>query len=111
MRIDLFLHASLWPPLLLILLSGDGRWVGATIGALLPGGRPGLRTMRLVMPAMACGPTQIAFAALVLHEALLPEDLVLALVAGAVLVEATTPWRGRIAGSIKVESEEWEMER
>jgi hypothetical protein len=93
----------------LALLADDGRWTGAWIGAMLPGGRPGLRSMRLVMPAMAAGPTQLAAAALALHAWLLPERFALPLLAGVILIEVTAPARRGMADrlvEVEIEIEE-----
>jgi hypothetical protein len=64
---------------------------------MLVGGRGVLRCMRLAMPAMACGPTQLAVAALALHGWLLPQRFALPLLAGAILIEVTAPTRRRMA--------------
>jgi hypothetical protein len=93
MRIDLFEHASLWPMLFFILLSGDARWLAAFLGAMLPGARRSLRTMRLVLGSMACGPTQLALIALAAHLSLIPGTFAIALIAGAVVIEVTVPAR------------------
>jgi hypothetical protein len=104
MKFDLYQHFTIWPLLVLALLADDGRWLGAFLGAVLVGGRPALRSMRLVMPAMAAGPTQLAIAALALHGWLLPERFALPLLAGAILIEVSTPARRRMAARL-VETE------
>lgn len=96
-KIDLYEHASLWPIAVLVLLSGDGRWIGAVLGTMIPGGRRALRTMRLVLGLMAAGPTQLAVTALGLHVGLISESIALALLAGAVLIEATVNTRRSMA--------------
>lgn len=108
-RIDLHISWT-WTMLGMVvalgLLADDGRWLGALIGAMLPGGRSGLRTMRLVMPAMAAGPTQLAVAALAMQTWLLPERFALPLLAGVILIEVTAPARRNIAAQlVEVESE------
>lgn len=99
-RIELF-HAASWAAFWLIivflLLSGDARWLGAFCGAMLPGGRSSLRTMRLVMGSMAAGPTQLAVTAHIAHTMSVRDELVLALVLGAALIELTTPMRRSLA--------------
>jgi hypothetical protein len=100
MRIDV--HASMTVTMLgmavvLALLADDGRWLGALVGAILPGGRNGLRTMRLVMLAMAAGPTQLAVTALALHTWLVSDRFALPLLAGVILIEVTAPARRNMA--------------
>jgi hypothetical protein len=104
-KIDLFEHIALWPLIVILLLSDDGRWVGAFIGAMLPGGRKALRTMRLVMGSMAAGPTQLGVAALGAHLELLPPPLWLPLALGALLIEMTAPARRSMAKRL-VETED-----
>lgn len=96
-KIDFLAHVGFWPIIVLVLLSGDGRWMGAVAGAMIPGGRRVLRTMRLVLGSMAAGPTQLAVTALGLHAGLISERIALALLAGAVLIEATVITRRSMA--------------
>lgn len=103
MRIDLheqMVFAALGLLLVLGLLACDGRWLGAFFGAMLPGGRPVLRTMRLVIPAMAAGPTQLAVAALSLHGGMLSDRFALPLLAGALVIEITAPARRHMAAQL-----------
>lgn len=108
-RIDLHISWT-WTMLGMVvtlgLLADDGRWLGALIGAMLPGGRSGLRTMRLVMPAMAAGPTQLAVSALALQAWMLPERFALPLLAGVILIEVTAPMRRSMAGQLAEVEEE-----
>ena len=97
MNIELFTHFAVLPLIVFVLLSGDARWLGAFIGAMLTGGRHSLRTMRLVLGAAACGPTQLAIVAIGAHTWALPGETVLALVAGAVMIEITAPVRRSMA--------------
>jgi hypothetical protein len=96
-RVDLFAHFDLWPIVLLMLLSGDGRWLGAMAGALVPGGRSPLRTMRLVLGSMSCGPTQLVVSALALWNGIIQERFAFGLLAGAALIEVLGPARRAIA--------------
>lgn len=106
-------HAQFaWQPLitlaLLALLADDGRWLGAFLGVMLPGGRSGgaaLRSMRLVMPAMAAGPTQLAVAALGLWCGVIEDRFALPLLAGAILIETTAPARRTMARKL-IETEQ-----
>lgn len=93
LRVDLLEAFSFWATLLIVLLSGDGRWTGAFLGAMLPGGRRSLRTMRLVMPAMAAVPTQLALASVGASAWLFPQELTLALLLGVAALDAAAPVR------------------
>ncbi len=96
-RIDLFEHFALWPIVVILLLSGDARWFGAFVGAMVLGGRRSLRTMRLVLGSMACGPTQLAVTALAIHTRSIPGEFAMALLLGAVLIETTVGARRAMA--------------
>lgn len=100
-KIELFQHFSLWPIIFIVLLCDDARWLGALLGALAPGGRRTLRTMRLVMGAMAAGPTQLAVTALAAHLQLIPHEFIYALVIGAMVIELTAPLRRSMAASLE----------
>lgn len=106
MRIDIYAHFALWPIVVFLLLSGDGRWLGALMGAMLPGGRMGMRTMRLVMGSMACGPTQLAVAALAAHTWAAPEAIPYGLLLGAIYIEMSTPLRRIMARRLAQTEEE-----
>ena len=60
---------------------------------MILGGRKNLRTMRLVLGSMACGPTQLAIAAIAVHTSTVDQNIPLALLLGAVIIEVTTPAR------------------
>jgi hypothetical protein len=96
-KIDLLDDFAFWPALVIMLLSGDGRWLGAFAGATILGGRRGLRTMRLVLGSMAAGPTQLAVAAVAVHAWLLSPRWALALLLGAVVLELMAPARRGMA--------------
>lgn len=82
------------------LIADDVRWGGAFLGAIMLGGRPALRTMRLVMPAMAAGPTQLAAATLAIQAGIVPERFALPLLAGVLLIELSAPLRSRMAARL-----------
>jgi hypothetical protein len=100
-HLDWATQLAFWPIVIVSILCGDGRWFGALIGALLPGGRRGLRTMRLVLGAMAAGPTQLAVTALGLCTRALPESMAVALLIGVVVIEITAPLRRRLASQME----------
>lgn len=109
MKVDLFADASLWPIVVFVLLSGDGRWTGAFLGALTPGGRKTLRTMRLVLGSMACGPAQLAILAVAVQTGAIPGSAAFALALGAIAIEVLAPAR-RVMARKLAETEE-ELER
>lgn len=96
-RIDVLADLAFWPVVVLVLLSSDGRWLGAFTGAQVLGGRGGMRTMRLVMGSTAAGPTQIAVTAVAVSTWSIDASMGLALLAGAVLIEVTGPARRGVA--------------
>jgi len=96
-RVDFLTDVAFWPVLMFLLLSGDGRWLGALIGSAALGGRRGVRAMRLVLGSMAAGPTQAAVAALGAQLGVLPNRLVAAALLGAALIEIATPARRSLA--------------
>jgi hypothetical protein len=107
-KVDLHDDFAFWPILVILLLSGDGRWLGAFAGATILGGRRGLRTMRLVLGSMAAGPTQLAVTAVALHTWLLSPRFGMALLMGAVLVELMAPARRGMARRLLRTEEEIE---
>ncbi|MHC5113264.1 MAG: hypothetical protein ACYTGP_02400 [Planctomycetota bacterium] len=104
LRVDPARDVAIWPILVFLVLSGDGRWLGAVVGAMLPGGRSGLGAMRLALGAMACGPTQLAIVAMAVHYRALPGSIAFALIAGAVAVEVGAPMRRWTARQLEEES-------
>ncbi|MEM7229859.1 MAG: hypothetical protein AAF432_13695 [Planctomycetota bacterium] len=92
--------------LVLVVLSGDGRWIGAVFGAVTLGSRGALRTMRLTLGAMSCGPTQLAVTAVGVHLGLIPGTAAVALVLGAVMLEVLAPTRRNIARELEEIEEE-----
>lgn len=96
-RIEFLAGFSIAALAVFVLLSADARWFGALLGALLPGGRRPLRTMRLVLGSMACGPTQLAVVATAIGLGGLDEATAFALLVGAVLLEVTAGARRRMA--------------
>ena len=96
-KIELYRDFAFWPIVVLLVLSGDGRWAGGFTGAMVLGRRRSLRTMRLVMGTMAAGPTQLAVTAIVIHTWSIPPRFAMALLLGAVLIEMTAPARRSLA--------------
>ena len=104
-RVDLHLHATLWMLLAVLILSGDGRWLGGVVGALVLGGRRALRTMRLLVGTMACGVTQLSVVALGLVIGLIDEPLGLALIAGALVIDVSGPMRRGVRRELEATEE------
>ena len=96
-RIDVLDDLTPWPVVVLVLLSSDGRWLGAFTGAQVLGGRRGFTTMRLVMASTAAGPTQIVVTAIAVSTWSIDTSLALALLLGAALIEVTGPARRALA--------------
>lgn len=92
-RVEIFLEIRLLPLLALVLLAGDGRWLGAFVGSALQKERRSLRSARLVLPMMAAAPMQAAITAVAAFYMLMDPWMVAALVAGVAVVEATAPMR------------------
>jgi hypothetical protein len=99
-KIEVFDHARLWPIIIVPLLGADVRWLGAFIGAMLPGGRSMFRTAAMVIGVMSTGPTQLAIAAVALHAWAFSESLALALLLSAMLNEFTSGTRRRMANQL-----------
>lgn len=104
-KVDPILHFHIWMVLVMMLLGGDGRWFGAFFGAMAPGGRRSMRTMRLILGMMSCGPTMLAIAVIGAHTNAIPENLTLALILGAGLIELTTSARRTVVRRL-IETEE-----
>jgi hypothetical protein len=96
MKVEVFIHATAWMMLVILLISDDGRWIGAFIGAMLLGGRNAFRTGRLVIGSMSAGVTQLALTALAAHAWAIPGEATMALLAGALIIEFTAPMRRRL---------------
>lgn len=104
-KVEPILHFHIWMVLVMMILGGDGRWFGAFFGAMAPGGRRSMRTMRLILGMMSCGPTMLAIAVIGAHTNAIPENLTLALILGAGLIELTTSARRTMARRL-IETEE-----
>ena len=107
-KVEPLLHFHIWMVIVMMLLGGDGRWFGAFFGAMAPGGRRSMRTMRLILGMMSCGPTMLAIAVIGAHTNAIPENLTLALILGAGLIELTTSARRTVARRLIETEEEYE---
>ena len=105
MKIDIYADFSFWPIITLMIIGGDVRWLGAYFGAMVLGGRSSLRTMRLVLGSMACGPTQLAVTAIAIHTWSIPGKYAFALLLSSILIEITVGARRTMAKRL-IETEE-----
>ncbi len=86
-----------WPILIILLLSGDGRWLGGMIGLLALGGRDQQRSMALAMPLVDAGVSQVCMVVLLGAIGALTPSLTIAIVFGGLMLEVSAPWRRRFA--------------
>lgn len=92
-KIELHHDFQFWPLLILLILSGDGRWIGSVIGTLSVTRNTAMQAMKRSLGATACGPTQLAMVAIAAHGWLLDRAFILALMAGVIYVQALEPVR------------------
>jgi len=100
-RVELFRDLAPWLILGVVLLAGDGRAAGAFIGAVLAGGRPPLRALRLGLVAGNAAPSQVALVGAAATVGVLAPWATLALVVAAAFVEVTSSVRPNVARSIR----------
>ncbi len=82
-----------WPILIVILFCADARWLGGMIGLGLLGGRKSGNAMRLAIPLVDSGVSQLCMAALLIGAGALPAPLAIAALIGAIFLEYTAPIR------------------
>jgi len=95
---------SFWPIVLVVLISSDGRWLGGMIGLLILGGRTSVNAMRISMPLVDAGASQLCMAAMLFGVGVMSQELTLAAIFGAIFIELTAPTRRKFATSIKEET-------
>ena len=91
---------SFWLTLLVLLISGDGRWLGGMIGLGVQGGRSCASIMKLTIPLVDAGVSQICIAALLFGVGVLNEECTVAVIIGAIFLELSAPIRRKFALSI-----------
>ena len=91
---------SFWPVLVVLLISGDGRWLGGMFGLTILGGRSSISTMQLTMPLVDAGVSQLCMASLLFGVGVLHPELALAAIIGVVFLELSAPMRRKFAISI-----------
>ncbi len=106
LRIDAIAHLWLGTSIVLILLTADGRWIAAALGAILGAGRRPLRALRLVGGSAAAGPTQMSVAALGVWTSVIAPPIALALLLGATWATASENARRWAAKELEATEEE-----
>jgi hypothetical protein len=86
-------NLEFWPILIVILFCADARWLGGMIGLGLLGGRKSGNAMRLAIPLVDSGVSQLCMAALLIGAGALPAPLAIAALIGAIFLEYTAPIR------------------
>ncbi|MBT4530924.1 MAG: hypothetical protein HOC27_06935 [Phycisphaerae bacterium] len=92
-----FEEFSLWPTLIVILLCADGRWLGGIVGLSLLGGYTSERVMKLSIPLVDSGISQLCLTGLLFGAGVLPAPFALAALIGTVFLECTAPIRMKFA--------------
>lgn len=86
-------NLQFWPILIVILFCADARWLGGMAGLGLLGGRKSGDAMRLSIPLVDAGVSQLVMACLLTGVGALPAPFALAALVGAVFLEYTAPIR------------------
>lgn len=86
-------NLQFWPILIVILFCADARWLGGMIGLGLLGGRKSGDAMRLAIPLVDAGVSQLCMASLLIGVGVLPAPFAVAALIGAVFLEYTAPIR------------------
>ena len=88
---------SFWPILIVILFCADARWLGGIVGLGLLGGRNSENAMRLSLPLVDCGISQLCMTALLFGTGVLPASFAFASIIGAVFLDRTATIRMKFA--------------
>ena len=88
--VDVF---QLWPVLVVILLCADARWLGGVIGLGILGGRTSADAMRLSIPLVDAGVSQLCLVTLLFGAGVLTAPFAFAIIVGALFLEITAPIR------------------
>ena len=88
---------SIWPILIVIILCADARWLGGIIGLGILGGRESGNSMRLAIPLVDAGISQLCMAALLFGVGVLPPSFTLAVLLGAIFLDRTATIRMKFA--------------
>ncbi len=90
-------HLQFWPILIVLLFCADARWLGGIIGLGLLGGRTSGDAMRLSIPLVDAGVSQLCLATLLIGVGALPPSFAIAALLGALFLEHTAPIRMKMA--------------
>jgi len=90
---------SFWPILIVIILCADARWLGGIIGLGILGGRDSGNAMRLAIPLVDAGISQLCMAALLFGVGVLPPSFTLAVLLGAIFLDRTASIRMKFANN------------
>ncbi len=88
---------SLWPIVVVLLFCADARWLGGIIGLKLLGGRNSDNSMRLSIPLVDAGVSQLCMATLLFGAGVLPAPFTLAVIIGAIFLDHTATIRMKFA--------------
>ena len=88
---------AIWPIVFVIVLCADARWLGGIIGLGILGGRESENSMRLAIPLVDAGISQLCMASLLFGVGILPASLTLAVLLGAVFLDRTASIRMKFA--------------
>ena len=100
------LSVILWTIIVAVILTADGRWLAAGLGAMIGAERTPLRALRLVGGCAAAGPTQTCVAALGLWTGVFAPPIALALLIGAAWAAASENARRWAAKELEATEEE-----
>jgi len=95
--INPFESLQFWPILVVILLCADARWLGGMIGLGILGGRTISNAMRLSIPLVDAGVSQLCVAVLLWNVGVLTAPYAVAIIIGALFLELTSPMRFKFA--------------
>lgn len=84
---------QLWPVLVVILLCADARWLGGVVGLGILGGRTSADAMRLSIPLVDAGVSQLCLVTLLFGAGVLTAPFAFAIIVGALFLEITAPIR------------------
>ena len=99
-RIEPFLDLRWAPVIVLPLVAEDGRWLGGTLGAWLPGGVRFPVALRVGLASIPAGPGMVATIAIGLQAGVLAPTVGGGLLVGVLLIEILAPIRGRFAADL-----------
>jgi Kef-type K+ transport system membrane component KefB len=99
-RVEPFLDIRWGILVALTLIADDGRWIGGTLGAWLPGGVRPSRAIGIGLLTVPAGPSMVALSAVGLQAGLLTPPVGLGLVAAVLVIELTGPIRRKLSADL-----------